>query len=484
MRRRTIAVVGIVSILVAAAVVVPASGGTADLIGFGQSSIRSGDGAYPYPLHPRPCRGLDGRERSICVRRLIDAHKCAEGRERSIRVCSEAIVSRLADDDLEGRNDGTAGSALARDFLVRQLKGFSEGLNSSARGTDAYLQLIPGGANVVSLIPGTDLADEYVIVGAHYDHLGHECQQKEPGDTICNGATDNAAGVAAAVSVGRAIAAERPRRSVVLALWDQEEDGLVGSRENTLDPLGPLASTVAYVNFDIQGANLLPSLRNTTFAIGAETGGARLEEIVRHAIDGQPLDTAMLSWVFGLGRSDYLNFLLVDVPSVFFSDATGPCYHTTQDEVGVVDFGKLTTQIGTALAVTDGLANTDAPPVFDASKFRGWPPPPIDVTYDDLVALAAVVDRASADIGRFSAANQEIIRSAQADLNRIESEGRAAFGEDDVLTIVAAASRLVNEVLVSGECDGFLLPSNDGHGHGHDHGHGHGHGPGRGGRAS
>ena len=81
---------------------------------------------------------------------------------------------------------------------------------------------------MVAVIPGTDLADQYVVVGAHYDHLGSSCQYKSSGDTICNGATDNAAGVAAVLAIARSIAGQavKPRRSVVLALWDSEEDGL------------------------------------------------------------------------------------------------------------------------------------------------------------------------------------------------------------------------------------------------------------------
>ena len=87
------------------------------------------------------------------------------------------------------------------------------------------------------------------------------CAGQTSVDMICNGATDNAAGVAAVLGVGRALAHRhsRPRRSVVLALWDSEEDGLLGSSYYTQHPLVPLARTVGYVNFDIQGANLLPA---------------------------------------------------------------------------------------------------------------------------------------------------------------------------------------------------------------------------------
>src|SRR6185503_2254855 len=111
--------------------------------------------------------------------------------------CTQYDIGRLAGDDTAGRNNGTAGSALARQFLTEQLQAIS---------SDVRTQDIGGGTNVVAVIPGTDLANKYVVVGAHYDHLGSSCQFKSSGDQICNGATDNAAGVAAVLAIGRAIA--------------------------------------------------------------------------------------------------------------------------------------------------------------------------------------------------------------------------------------------------------------------------------------
>jgi hypothetical protein len=459
MRLRPMAATGILSLLVVAAFVVPASGGPGHLVGLNQASFRSGDGPYPYPYphEPKPCHGLKGPPRAQCQRRLAAERRCLKLRGRIDPVCTEVIVFRLASDETEGRQNGTPGSALARSFLIDQLRPISNGLNTSASGDAAYTQSLPGGTNVVSVIPGTDLANEYVVVGAHYDHLGSFCAYKTPGDRICNGATDNAAGVAAVLGIGRAIAARsnRPRRSVVLALWDREEDGLIGSRHYVQNPLVPLASTAAYVNFDIQGANLLPSLRNTTFAVAAETGGSRLQSIVRSAIDRQPLDTPMLSSIFGQFRSDYASFLGVRVPSVFFTDATGPCYHTSDDEIEIVDFEKLNKQIGTALAVTRDLANTNTPPAFVSGA-------PL-ATYDDLVAFAEVVERGSVDIGRFSAADQATIQSVRDNVRRLVAEGRAAFGSDDVFAMLGYAASMVN-LLTHGECDGFLAASHGRHG--------------------
>jgi hypothetical protein len=367
--------------------------------------------------------------------------------------CAQYDISRLAGDDTNGRNNGTPGSALARQFLIDQLKPISTGLNTGATGDAAYTQTLPDGTNVVAVIPGSELPNKYVVVGAHYDHLGNSCQSKSAGDTICNGATDNAAGVAAVLAIARSIADQptKPRRSVVLALWDMEEDGLVGSRYYADNPLVPLADTVGYVNFDIQGANLLPSLRNTSFAVAAESGGDRFEQIVRSAINAGTLDTDLLSAIFGQNRSDYVSFLAKQIPSVFFTDATGPCYHTNEDEIGVVDFGKLNQQIAIALRVTRDLANTDSPPAFAPNT------PP--ATYADAVVLQRAAELIWRDRARFSAQDQDTLANIRADLTRIVLDGRAAFGSDDVSTVLGHAATVVISILPKGDCDGFLTPA-------------------------
>jgi hypothetical protein len=371
--------------------------------------------------------------------------------------CTQYDVGQLAGDGTAGRDNLSPGSALAQQFLIGELKRISTGLNTAAQGDAAYTQplpgqTLPGGTNLVSVIRGTDLADQYVMVGAHYDHLGSACQYKSTGDQICNGATDNAAGVAAVLAIGRSIAAQqvKPRRSVVLALWDAEEDGLIGSRYYVDHPLVPLEDTVGYLNFDIQGANLLPSLRNVSFALGAETGGERLQEIVRSAINASTLDTEMLFSSFGQGRSDYAPFL-GHTPIVFFTDATGPCYHTNDDEIGVVDFGKLDREIAIAHRVTRELANTDTPPALGTNSSR--------VPYDDAVVAQRFLERVARDRDRFSPADQQTLDTARAELTRIVLDGRAAYDGDDVGKVLGETANVVNGVLPHGACDGFLSPA-------------------------
>ncbi|MGH9217311.1 MAG: M20/M25/M40 family metallo-hydrolase, partial [Acidimicrobiales bacterium] len=245
--------------------------------------------------------------------------------------CSPLVVDvrLLASDAMGGRDNQTEGSARARRYLIDRLDDFAVGLDPSAPGDDAFTQEFEGGTNIVALIRGDELPDEYVIIGAHYDHLGSRCRSADPADAICNGATDNATGVAAVLSIGEQLARQRggPSRTVILAFWDREEDGLLGARAWIAQPPVPVSQTVAYINYDIQGANILPGLRSTTFAIGAETGGERLTAAVGRAVRPGPLDTHQLSWIFGQGRSDYLPFIQAGVPTVFFSDSTGPCYH-------------------------------------------------------------------------------------------------------------------------------------------------------------
>ena len=366
--------------------------------------------------------------------------------------CSPLVVDVrvLAGDALGGRDNDTEGSARARRYLIDRLDDFAVGVDASATGDAAFTQTFAGGTNVVALIPGEDLPDEYVIIGAHYDHLGTRCDTADPADTICNGATDNATGVAAVLSIGERLArGGGPSRSVILAFWDREEDGLRGARAWIADPLVPMARTVAYVNYDIQGANILPTLRNTTFAIGAETGGERLTAAVERAVRPGSLDTHSLSWIFGQGRSDYLPFIQAGVPTVFFSDSTGPCYHTAQDEPGIVDYRKLNQQVLDGVRLARDLAGGGAAPAFVA----GTPP----ATYDDAVALREVADRALPDLDRFDADQQDALLAFNASLADIVAAGPAEFGPDDAGTVLFGAASAV-EIFTSGDCDGFTRP--------------------------
>jgi hypothetical protein len=355
------------------------------------------------------------------------------------------IVSVIADDVYLGRQNDTAASAAIQTVLIDSLSQLGNGLNTSQTGDDAYRQAFSTtevGTNLLAVIPGTDLADEYVMIGAHYDHLGAS------GPVIYNGATDNAAGVAVVLAVGAAINAlpTPPRRSVILALWDAEEDALAGSLAYVNAPLVPLASTVAYVNLDIQGENLLPSLQNTSFAIAAESGGTALQSLVQDAVMRESVDTRLLTRALGQDRSDHAVLIESGVPSVFFSDATGACYHTPNDDISVVDLRKLREQSQIAFRITLALAEAATPPALV---------PPSGVVYDDAVEIADVLDGAVADIGLFAPAEQTTLLSQQATVRAIADAGPGNFDALDAINVLLAAEAAL-DALATLECDGFL----------------------------
>jgi hypothetical protein len=198
-----------------------------------------------------------------------------------------SVVRKLAGRKLAGRDNGTPGSVAAQRCLVRRLRRLGRGLNASGSGDTAYEQdftyLGQTGTNLVAVMPGGDLASEYVRIG-HYDHrdsrsdaTGHCFANGAVGGEICNGAADNASGVAATLAIAKAIKKIGPPwRSVILALWDADEDLLNGSGYDTANPLVPNAAVKGYIKFDIRDADLLPSVESVSFAVGAGTGGAAL----------------------------------------------------------------------------------------------------------------------------------------------------------------------------------------------------------------
>lgn len=366
-----------------------------------------------------------------------------------LSACSQFHTTYLARDTLQGRNNHTAESAAAQDYLVALMKSRgATGPNAASGGDEAFRQVFAAGTNILGLIPGSDLADEYVLIGAHYDHLG-SCSVATPGDLVCNGATDNAAGVAAVLDIGLFFSVEgnAPRRSVILAFWDAEEDGLLGSAHYVNSPLVPLEDTVAYINFDILGANLLPSLRDISIAVGAESGGASLIAAVDAAAAPELLDVKQFSEVFGQGRSDHANLIGAGVPSVFFTDSTGPCYHTTGDDISVVDIGKLQQQSRIGLRLAVELANGALTPVYDAAA-------PI-ATYADAVTLDALITQALPDIDRFTPAQQVSLLDWASTMSTIVAEGEGQFDGNDLNAMLLIALQTVS-LLASGECDGFL----------------------------
>jgi hypothetical protein len=213
--------------------------------------------------------------------------------------------------------------------------------------------------NVVAKIPGSDLADEIVVLGAHYDHIGvegkGECSESRKGgvvDVVCNGADDNASGTAMLLELARHFHVVKPRRTVVLAHFAGEEMGLLGSKAMADRPPFALEKVVAMVNLDMIG-RLGPK--------GLAIGGLVSSDAWMPLLD--KVGTAGLEVLYEgsvASRSDHASFYKKNLPVLFFFTGTHTDYHRPTDHADKINYDGLlaigSIVHGVARALADGHA--------------------------------------------------------------------------------------------------------------------------------
>jgi len=200
--------------------------------------------------------------------------------------------------------------------------------------------------NVVAKVQGTDPArrDEYVLFSGHQDHDG--VRYPIDGDSIWNGADDNASVSVALLAIGRAWSKQPAPRSALFVWHGAEERGLLGSYWHALHPVVPLERIVAVLNGDMIGRNnpdsaaLLgtqPPHRNSTAL--ARMALEANDRVTHFAIDSSwDRPTHREGWYY---RSDHLPYACMHVPALFFSTLLHPDYHTPRDEAQRIDIAKL-----------------------------------------------------------------------------------------------------------------------------------------------
>ena len=200
--------------------------------------------------------------------------------------------------------------------------------------------------NTVGILEGTDptLRNEYVLFSAHMDHVGvaanGRCQARG-GDSICNGADDDASGTVAVIELAEAFAQlqPRPRRSMIFLTVSGEERGLWGSSFFADHPPVPMSQVVADVNMDMVGRNWT----DTIVVIGRQHSdlGATLERVnaAHPELNMRAIDDIWPEENF-YRRSDHYNFALKGVPILFFFNGTHPDYHRVSDHPDKIDADK------------------------------------------------------------------------------------------------------------------------------------------------
>ncbi len=239
-------------------------------------------------------------------------------------------------------------------------------LVKSVVGAGATLRVVPGqrtalpARNVIGIVPGTDpsLQQEYVVVSAHYDHVG--VGRAVNGDSIYNGARDNAMGTAAMLAAARAVAEQPASRSVIFLALTAEEVGLLGSEYYAEHPLVPLQQTVYNLNFDGAGYD------DTTFVVMNGYGRTQAQPLLDAAIAAsgiQPKPDPIPER--NLYRfSDNWNFAKRGMPAINlapgfsgFSESLMKYYHQPPDEPDALDYDYVAAYVKAAVAATRALAN-------------------------------------------------------------------------------------------------------------------------------
>ena len=249
-------------------------------------------------------------------------------RDLVLELCSEACA---------GRAPGTPEGRAARRVVIDAFR---------ASGLDPFEQDVPGcrGANVIATIEGS--VDRFVLVGAHFDHLGRR------GKTVYWGADDNAAAVAILVRVAAALARRRPEgRGVIFAAFDGEEapyflSGGMGSQRFVREPPVPLDRIDMMVCMDLVGHAFGPDglpddVRTSVFALGAErsAGTAALVDRIARAERGVVVRRADIDVIPPL--SDYEPFWRRDVPFLFLTCGRWRHYHSPEDTPDKLDYPKM-----------------------------------------------------------------------------------------------------------------------------------------------
>lgn len=271
------------------------------------------------------CCGLSGEARAE------DAVSAAAG---AITVdAARHYVTALADDTFEGRAAGTRGGRAAALFIVQELQ--SHHLRGA--GTKGFYQPFDGGmSNILAVVEGSDpeLKNQYVLIGAHYDHVGYGTSRNSFGPTgyIHNGADDNASGVAGLLELAAAFAnlPERPKRSVLLAFWDGEEAGLLGSKYWAGHPTVPLSQVVVAVNVDMIGR--LRGKRLEVYGTRTSRGLRRLLSEQNAGVDLTLQFDAELK-----ANSDHYSFYAKQLPYLFLHTGLHGDYHRPSDDADKIN---------------------------------------------------------------------------------------------------------------------------------------------------
>ena len=280
-------------------------------------------------------------------------------------------LEALAHDSMRGRGSGSPDELKAARYLEERL--LSYGLRAPAGGAiqpfDAFSRRgdsLLHSRNVMAQVPGSGvLADQWLVVGAHYDHIGF--RHLGPGSAgPNNGADDNASGTVLVLELARMLQryvdqsgmAGTDRRSVLFAGFGAEEEGLLGSCHYVFDaPAAPLSATGAMMNFDMVGR-----LRSNTLVVSGQETAVDWPALVTNA--NAPGISLLRPETSSSGGTDHACFWRAGIPWLGFFTGFHDQYHRPSDDVGLINFGGLTRIGELSFRILTRLLVMQQPPAF------------------------------------------------------------------------------------------------------------------------
>jgi len=242
-------------------------------------------------------------------------------------------LKTLSSDAYLGRETGTKGGELSRDYIekkfaVLKLERLGNSYIQSFKydGSNDHGDAKNGLAyNVIGLIRGTELPNKFIVVGAHYDHLG------KSGKKVYNGADDNASGAAALFSVANYFKKNPPEHSIIIAAWDAEEIGLLGSKYYVNHPIILQKDILCNINMDMIGRNR----QNELYISGTRHNKILRDSVVASLysnkikiLTGHDGDDREDDWTYS---SDHGSFHNKGIPFLYFGVEDHQDYHKTSD---------------------------------------------------------------------------------------------------------------------------------------------------------
>lgn len=284
----------------------------------------------------------------LCVNAFSQVNGSARKYEMLLKQSDmKETLSYIADDNTKGRESGSDGNRIVEQFIVKKfkamgLKPFHWSYTQSVPYEDSIVL-----RNVVGLLPASKPSDEYIVVGAHYDHIGQLAGR------IYNGADDNASGVTAMLSLADAFSRMKadgagPSKNIIFVAYDGKELSMSGSKHFVKELGIPAKKVICALNIDMLGTDLVPVGKNREYMIVLGEDSlpdeyrGYLSYLCNRTLYRMDLDLSFYGsrnftkMIYETG--DHYSFAKAGIPSVLFTSAFHKHTYRPTDDVDIIDF--------------------------------------------------------------------------------------------------------------------------------------------------